>query len=189
MKKTIALAIFVFTTLLVFAQNKIKFSTQNYMGILAGGSETNIQLQTINGISFHKWFTGIGTGIDWYYQRSIPVFLTAERGFRVAARKNIYFSSSAGVNFPWKNNYYNDDWWGFTNSETHTGFYWNTGFGYKINIGKQNDAVLLHFGYSNKFYKETVTSNNPCLVAPCPVNTESFKYNLRTLSVKLGYGF
>jgi len=171
------------------AQKKIKFSTQNYIGFLTGSSDNALQLQTINGISFNKWFTGLGAGIDWYYERSVPVFVSAERGFQVTQKKNIYFSAAAGANLPWRQEYRDDLDWSWTTSKTSPGFYWNAGFGYRINIGKQDDAVLLNLGFSNKFYKEKVSSTYPCLVAPCPVNTESFNYNLRAVSLKLGYGF
>ncbi len=171
------------------AQVKPKFSTQNYVGIVAGSRETELQVQTINGLSYKKWFTGIGSGIDWYFLRSIPVFVSAERSISITAKRKLYFSSAAGANFPWKNEGYYNYYWGWDASKMYPGFYWNAGFGYKIAVGKQNDAILFHLGYSNKFYKEKVTSVYPCLIPPCPENTETFKYNLRALSLKLGWGF
>jgi hypothetical protein len=156
--------------------------------VLAGESDTGPQLQIINGIRFNKWFTGIGSGIDYYYHRSIPVFLMAERGFKIGSSRNIYFSSGAGINFPWDKNYYNDwNWW--SESKSSPGFYWNTGFGYKIPVGKNSDAVLLHIGFSIKFFKEKIINNFPCFNPPCPVTTETYRYNLRAFSFKLGYGF
>lgn len=188
MKKIFLAFIFFVACGSLHAQNKASFSTQNYIGILTGGSGNGPQIQTISGFRFNKWFTGIGTGIDWYYQRSVPVFLSLERGFRVAPKKNIYFSSGAGINFPWRDNVYNDwNWW--SESKAKNGLFWNAGFGYKISVSKNNDAVLLHFGYSNKVYSEKITSTYPCLVAPCPETTETYKYNLRALSIKIGYGF
>jgi len=127
MKKHFLGFIFFAASCSLHAQNKVAFSTQNYVGLLIGGSDNSPQLQTINGIRFNKWFTGIGTGIDWYYQRSVPVFLSLERGFRVTPKKNIYFSSGAGINFPWRNNIYNDwNWWSV--SEAKNGLYCNAGF-------------------------------------------------------------
>ena len=170
------------------AQNKARFSSQNYVGMLAGSSETDIHIQTINGLAFNKWFTGIGTGIDWYYYRSIPVFLSGERSFNIKARKKFYLAGAAGVNFPWNETIYRDwNWW--SDSKLYPGLSWNAGFGYKLAVGKQNDALLLHIGYSNKFYKENLTGTYPCLVPPCPEYNETFNYNLRALSVKVGWGF
>ncbi len=62
--------------------NKIRFHSINQFGIIAGASDANLQLQTINGIEKATWFVGIGTGIDYYYSRSIPLFLDI--------RKNVF---------------------------------------------------------------------------------------------------
>ncbi len=172
----------------LLAQNKVSFSSKNYFGIVAGSSGTNPQLQTINGFKINKWFAGIGTGIDWYYQRSIPLFFSFDRNILMKQRRNFILSADVGANFPWQNNQYQTIW-GFEESKTVPGFYWATGFGYRIGIGKQKDALLLNFGYTNKFFKEKTTNVYPCLVAPCPEHTESFNYNLRAISIKVGYGF
>lgn len=188
MKKISIALLFLFVSCYLHAQKKVSFSSQNYIGIVTGESDTGPQVQTINGIRFNKWFTGVGAGIDWYYQRSVPLFLFAERGFKIGPTRNIYFSSGAGINFPWGKQMYDDwNWWRV--ADPSAGFYWNTGFGYRIPVGKHSDAVLLHLGYSNKNYTEKISEPVPCLVPPCPVNTESYKYNLRTISFKLGYGF
>lgn len=188
MKKIITAFLCLGASCYLHAQKKVSFSTQNYMGVLAGGSDSGPQVQTINGIRFNKWFTGIGAGIDWYYQRSVPLFLHAERGFKIGPSRKIYFSSGAGMNFPWEKYYYNEwNWW--TEAKAYPGFFWSGGFGYRIPVGKHSDAVLLHLGYSNKFYREKITSSFPCFNPPCPENTETYKYNLRAISFKLGYGF
>lgn len=183
---TAAIALIIYCP--VVAQEKISFSSKNYFGIVAGENGNNPQLQTINGFKIGKWFTGIGTGIDWYYQRSIPLFFSADRCFSMKPRRSFLISGDAGINFPWKySNYYND--WGFGESKMVPGFYWATGFGYRIGVGKQNDAVLLHVGYINKLYKEKSTYVSPCLIPPCPVNEETYNYNLKGVSIKIGYGF
>jgi hypothetical protein len=188
MKKILTGVIFLAASCYLHAQKKVSFSTQNYVGILAGESDTGPQVQTINGISFNKWFTGIGSGIDWYYQRSVPLFLLVERGLKITPSRNIYISSGAGVNFPWSKEYYNDwGWW--QQSKKYPGLFLNAGIGYRIPVSKNNDAVLLHIGYSNKNYREKVTSSMPCINPPCPENTETYNYKLRTVSFKLGYGF
>ena len=190
MKKIISIGWLILIGMSANAQDKMRFSTQNYAGLLAGGSENALQIQTINGIAVNKWFMGIGTGIDWYYVRSVPLFLLVEKGFAVNKTKNIYFSAGAGSNFPWKDkNGYADRWYWASDSKTQEGLYLNAGVGYKISVGKQNDAVLLHLGYSNKRYKEKITITSPCLWGDCPESTESFNNDLRAVSIKIGYGF
>lgn len=189
MKRILIIISLVLSVVELTAQSKPAYSTQNYVGLLTGGSGSNFQVQTINGLSFRQWFVGLGTGIDWYYQRSIPVFLSAERGFGIGSNRKIYFSSSVGANFSWNNreDYYHI--WGNGSSKFNPGLYWSAGFGYRIPVGKRNDALLFHVGYSNKFYKEKRHFTYECLIPPCPGSDETFEYNLRALSMKLGWGF
>ena len=189
MKKTIITScVLLILTCSLWAQKKINFSSKNYFGIVSGENGTNPQLQTINGFKFNRWFTGIGTGFDWYYQRSVPLFLSVDRYFLMKPRRNFILSGDAGVNFPWKYKQF-DEGFSFGPSKMTPGLYWAAGFGYRIGVGRQNDAVLLHIGYINKFYKEKTSYTNPCLIGPCPVNEESYNYNLKGVSVKIGYGF
>ncbi len=53
----------------------VHFRSVNQVGILAGSSDANLQLQSINGIKYKTGFVGLGVGLDYYYARSIPVFL------------------------------------------------------------------------------------------------------------------
>ena len=173
----------------LIAQKKAIFSSKNYFGITSGENGTNPQLQTINGFKIGKWFTGIGTGIDWYYQRSIPLFLSADRYFTMKPRRSFLISGDVGINFPWKQDDYYNYWDYYGNSKMIPGFYWAGGLSYKIAVGKQNDAVLLYVGYINKLYKEKSTYVSPCLIPPCPENVNSYNYNLKAVSIKIGYGF
>ncbi|MEO7984421.1 MAG: hypothetical protein ABI688_10105 [Bacteroidota bacterium] len=168
----------------VAAQKKWKFSSQNYAGILEGESGTGFQLQTINGFRYKTWFTGIGTGLDYYYQRSVPLFVSVSK-FLPPGKLPLYFSGDAGINFPWiKNGIYFQDPGSYSSS-----LYWAGGIGYKFGSRKRNDAVLLNFGYSFKHLINETEYTNPCLVPPCPVFTDRYDYRLRRVSVKLGWMF
>ncbi|MBI3139185.1 MAG: hypothetical protein HYZ15_11410 [Sphingobacteriales bacterium] len=190
MKKNFLVICLLAVSGILSAQGKPRFSSQNTAGILVGQNSTAPLVQTINGIAWQNWFTGIGTGIDWYYQRSIPLFWEGERGFRIAPRRKFYFSSGVGANFPWGSSRgYISNGWNTVTRRMIPGLYWNAGLGYKVGLGKQNDAVLLQLGFSNKIHREEITTVYPCFIPPCPEHTESFKYNLRALSLKLGWGF
>jgi len=180
--------LFLATWISVTAQGKINFSSQNYLGLLEGENGSKFQLQTINGVIYKSWFVGVGTGIDWYYLRSIPVFASLNKDFFKQGRRNFYASVDGGINYPWKtDDYYNE--WGYKTGELNPGAFWSAGLGYKIGIGKNNDALLMHFGYSYKHLSEEVRTLSPCLVGPCPENTETFNYSLRRLSLKVGWNF
>lgn len=166
------------------AQNKWKFSSQNYAGILEGQSESALQLHTVNGFRQKTWFAGAGTGLDYYYQRSIPLYASVSK-FLPPGKLPFYFSGDLGINFPWIKNdlYYIQDPGSF-----HSGMYWAGGMGYKFNR-KKEEGLLLHLGYSFKHLYNTVTYTAPCLVPPCPDFTERYDYRLKRLSVKLGWMF
>jgi hypothetical protein len=171
-----------------YAQKKASFSSQTYVGIINGEANTELQLQTINGLKWNKWFGGIGTGIDWYFKRSIPLFASVNRSLWQKGKRSFMLSGDAGINFPWEQQrYYYWDLYG--NSKQTPGLYWATGLGYKFGVGKADNAILMQFGYNYKKLGEKVTSVYPCLVAPCPEVTEKYDYRLKRLSFKLGWGF
>jgi len=181
-------AVFSLLLITLAAQQKPRFSTMNSVGILIGEHDTAPLLETVNGVVYRNWFGGIGTGIDWHYSRSIPLFFSGARFFPVKTGKQLQITSGVGINFPWSNSDYIGGW--FTTTPSYkNGLYWNTGLGYRIAVGKRHDALLFHLGYVNKTYTQVNTTTIPCLIPPCPETKESFHYSLNALSVKLGWGF
>jgi hypothetical protein len=175
------------------AQRSAKFSSQNYIGLLEGEQGSKFQLQTINGIKYKTWFAGIGTGIDWYYRRSIPAFMSLNKDFLIKGNRNFFIATDIGANFPWqvdKNSY------AYSSVEKSIpGLYWGAGLGYRVGIGKLNDGILLQFGYSYKHMGEKVKTIyyydyvSPMIMQPRPDMTNRFDYYLRRLSLKIGWNF
>ena len=191
--KLFFIAAFVFISITTTAQRKISFSSQNYAGLLEGEHGSKFQLQTINGFKYKTWFAGFGTGIDWYYRRSIPAFVSLSKDFFRKGNRNFYLSTAVGSNFPWEaDNNYNE--WGYTVEKSHSGVYYDAGFGYKIGIGKKNDALLIQVGYSYKHISEDV-KNYIYFTSPVVFNsqesdfTNRLDYYLRRLSLKFGWNF
>jgi hypothetical protein len=172
------------------AQQKPGFSTQNYIGLVAGEAETELQVQTINGVKWKNWFGGIGTGIDWYYLRSIPVFASVNRNFLQKGKRSLLLSADAGVNFPWvqKNMYYDFPPY---DRKQYSGLYWAGGVGYKFGVGKADNAILMQLGYSFKRLGEKTTTPTYCpgSPSPCPEYIERYDYRLKRISFRLGWGF
>ena len=178
----------------VLAQHNATFSSQNYIGLLEGEQGSKFQLQTINGIKYKTWFAGAGTGIDWYYRRSIPAFMSLNKDFFIKGNRNFFIATDVGANFPWlvdKNSYVA----GYIVEESIPGFYWGAGLGYKIGIGKLNDGILLQLGYSYKHVGEKVKTPYyydyvpGMIMQPKPDMTNRFDYYLRRLSLKIGWNF
>ena len=176
------------------AQNKISFSSQNFVGLLEGEYGSKFQLQTINGFKYKTWFAGLGTGIDWYYRRSIPAFISVSKDFLIKERRNFFVSAAGGINFPWKDGKnYNE--WGYSIEKLNPGIYYEGGFGYKVGIGKKSDAVLIQLGYSYKHVREeakNVVYYYSYSILPGSGEfeyTNRFDYHLRRVSLKLGWSF
>jgi hypothetical protein len=179
-------------SVLALGQRSTRFSSQNYVGLLEGEQGSKFQLQTINGIKYKTWFAGIGTGIDWYYRRSIPAFMSLNKDFLIKGNRNFFIATDVGANFPWqvdKNSY------AYSIEKSIPGFYWGAGLGYKVGIGKLNDAIQLQLGYSYKHVGEKVKTIyyydyvTPMITQPRPEMTNRFDYYLRRLSFKIGWNF
>src|SRR5689334_343997 len=84
------------------AQQKIKFHSQNYIGALGGDLDASFQFNTVNGLQRGLYFGGIGTGLDWYYIRTVPLFLSVSRYF-TAKRNAPFLALDGGTNFVWDN--------------------------------------------------------------------------------------
>lgn len=164
--------------------DRIHFSSQNYIGMIEGEIGVSFQVQSINGISYKSWFTGIGTGIDHYYERSIPLFLSIGK-FLPTGKIPFYLNGDFGINVPWVRFpvYYEG------NNKLHSSFYWAGGLGYKSGSKKNKHGFLLNVGYSFKQLSQKTEYVYPCLTPPCPVDKQSTNYRLNRISVKAGWMF
>ena len=162
------------TTISAPAQNtKFKFHSNNLGGIVAGESKPNVIFQTINGLEFSKWYTGIGVGIDYYNYKTLPLFFDARRFFDKKNKGFIY--ADLGYNFPLKNKpgkglgYYNT--YNFKG-----GLYTDFGIGYKTKFIKKS-SLLFSLGQSFKALQTQIGITPACLEC----QSYLYKYNM-------GYG-
>ena len=182
---TIALVI---TANIVCAQQKFKFHSQNYIGALGGEFDAAFQFNTINGLQRGLYFGGIGSGIDYYYIRSVPLFLSFSRYLN--EKKNTpYISIDGGTNFAWDKstasfyNLYRDD------GDFSPSLYYGAHAGYKMGINKKSGSVLMSVGFSAKKLKEKINTGGPCLFPPCPVSEQTVNYNFNRFIFRLGWMF
>jgi hypothetical protein len=177
-------------SIISFAQEKKKncscaFRSLFNLGILEGEKGSEFHLQTIQGLRFGKWFTGIGAGLDYYQARTIPLFVDIRREF--FNKKNAPFIyADGGYNFAWPTK---DDKEHYgIKIKYDGGLYYDVGLGYRITAGKQA-AFLLSAGYSYKFLREK-RFNPVCVTYPCYsvmyLENEWFTYDLNRLSIKVG---
>jgi hypothetical protein len=185
--KTIATSLLIVICLSAQAQKGATFRSQNYVGMLEGEQSSKFQLQTINGIYKNKWFAGVGTGLDYYYFRSVPLFLSVNR-YLCDCDRTWFLSLDGGVNWVWDKstaNWVNNYRYG----RFEPGLYWASGIGYKMGLRNKKDAVLLNVGFSAKHVREEVKSVMWCLVPPCPETTDKYQYKLNRVSLRVGWEF
>jgi hypothetical protein len=167
-----------------------QFHSINNAGLLEGETGSAFQVQTVNGLKYKSWFTGLGLGLDLYRVRSIPLFADIRKEFGKENNK-LFVYADVGINFSWatdqqKTSYVEAD--KFSN-----GFYSDLGLGYKVLVGRRN-AVLLSLGYS---FKKTVESYDQVYFVPnglsdpggSDADKQKINYSLNRLSLKIGWEF
>ncbi|TDH27963.1 hypothetical protein EXU57_05725 [Segetibacter sp. 3557_3] len=161
---------------------KLTFASINQVGLLVGGRESST-IQTINGVRLNKWQAGIGTGIDFYGQRSVPLFLDIRHHFKQNGSKPFVYAD-AGVNFQWLN-HIQDEMQGFP--ESKAGLFYEGGVGYYLPVKRQWD-VLFSIGYSYKRIKDDIISNRFVPIRFIPVETREERTSVyRRWAVKFGF--
>src|SRR5882757_8092861 len=101
-----------------------KFRSTEYVGWLNGQDGNYGLVQTVNGLYKRSWFLGIGTGLDYYRFRSVPLFLSVTK--ELMPKKNgLFLNLDGGFNF--RSYRRPPDWYsaGFSTSKFHRGPYWS----------------------------------------------------------------
>lgn len=158
------------------------FSSLYNIGFMEGENGSSLQLQTVQGIRYGKWFAGIGAGLDYYQLRTIPVFLDIRREF--FNKKNAPFIyADAGYHFAWARD---QDKGGWTKISYDGGLFYDVGLGYRIGSSNKQNGFLISAGYSFKYLREAHASP-VCINWNCQDETnEWFRYKLNRLSLKIG---
>jgi hypothetical protein len=97
-------------------------------------------------------------------------------------------SLDGGMNWLWDRNTANTVS-NFSNGNFAPSWYWAGGFGYRIGLKNNKDAILLHAGFSYKYLIESVNTSFACLFPPCPNYTERYNYKFGRFSLKAGWRF
>lgn len=179
-------AILISTCLLSYAQtaqktNPVRFHSTNQVGFIQGQEGSALLLQSINGIQYQTYLAGIGVGLDYYKQRSVPLFL--------ALRKNLFPKSNTpfiyidgGYHFIWKD----DATENFIVTDKKGGIFSDLGIGYNFSAF-QSSAVTISLGYSIKNMSETQNLHpERSSWPPPPGDLQKFEYKLKRYVFKIG---
>jgi hypothetical protein len=162
-----------------FAQQKsrFRFTSINQVGTLSGESSTDFQMQTINGVNYNMVSAGMGIGLDYYYEQTIPVFIDLRKKF--FNRSGPFFFVDAGYSISIKNSLEEFE------MDRKGGLYYAVGLGYEFPIDKKVNAVF-DFGYSYKRFSKII-DNQPWRGTIHEFAT--YDYSLNRISVKAGLRF
>ena len=112
--------------------------------------------------------------------RSIPLFLDLRKEWK-ASGKTPFIYADAGMHFIWDNN----------KSEMveydQPGLFYDLGIGYRIPV--QSNAILFSAGYSFKSYTSSQPQYYYWVWNPDPADKIRFDYDLKRISIKVGFSF
>lgn len=165
--------------------NKVSFQSIVAAGVMEGEKNGEPLLQTINGLRYKTWFGGVGTGLDYYDLRSIPLFLDVRKTIFDRARSPFVYADG-GYHFPWLTNdkkaeYAGEIW-------AKGGLYYDAGIGYQMRNAK-GLAMGFSAGYSYKKHSYDVPQYVFCIWGDCPQERQTFDNQLRRISIKAFLGF
>jgi len=164
-------------------KNKIHFRSINQFAMVGGESHINTAFQTVNGIKFSNWFSGIGIGVDNYRYKTLPLFIDGRWYF--GDDKNGFIYGDIGYNFPMKDKpgkevyYYSS--YHFTGS-----IYTDFGIGYQVPLYKKS-SMLFSLGYSSKQLQTKIGVVSECL--GCQPYLYNYKFGLERMILKAGLVF
>lgn len=173
-------------TFTAFAQKKkVQFYSINTFGAVGGESGLNSAFQTVNGIQFVNWFSGIGIGIDNYRYKTLPLFFDTRKYFGTEKRAFIY--GDLGYNFSMKNKP-GKEIFGYDTYHFNGGVYTDLGMGYNFPVSKKSSFVF-SLGHSYKKVQSKIGLNNCGFGGPCAVNYTNYKFSYGRMILKAGLVF
>ncbi len=178
--------IFLIFSFSALSQKKpVKFHSINQFGIAGGESEMKPVFQTVSGIQFANWFSGIGIGVDNYRYKTLPLFIHGRRYF--GADKNGFIYADFGYDFSLKNKpgkevYYYDSY------HFKGGIYTDIGIGYQFYLSK-NSSFLFSLGYSYKELQSKIGVNTCPFIGPCYVDYSKYNFDYGRMVLKAGLVF
>jgi len=98
MKRQMILVMFLLITMGSVSGQKLTYSGSLEAAFLAGSAEPSFAFNVTQGVRFKQWNVSLGTGMDYYMFRSMPVFIDVKKSFNLWQMAP-YIQASAGANF------------------------------------------------------------------------------------------
>ncbi len=166
-------------------KGSVHFSSTTSIGIATGESESALMVESINGIKFSKWFTGVGVGLDYYQYKSLPLFVNGRRYFDKQGKSFVY--GNAGYNLPLKNKPKRELGF-FTDYHFSGGIIAGGGVGYSFPLNNKT-SIIFSIGYSYKELELHSTTEICGIIPPCWEEHSKYELNYGRIEMKVGVGF
>jgi hypothetical protein len=119
-----------------------RFRSDNYLGTAIGQLGSYGQVETVNGLYKGPWFVGLGTGMDFYRFRTVPLYLSVTRDLFGAAKKSGFFLNlNGGITLPWGIDHPLP--FDVVSSTFSPTVLWSGGLGYRQKLSAKTDKALL----------------------------------------------
>lgn len=176
-----------FICLNIKAQGKeIKFHSINSIGLAFGEHGSAMILQSVNGVAYKRFYSGIGFGLDYYNYNSRPLFF--DQRFFLGESGDVFFYGDIGYNFSTRNNKPGDEVY-YTKYHFSGGIYTDIGIGYRVKL-KSRSFITFSSGFSYKKINNKVSVSSPCpLQEACPVDYSNYRYGNGRVVLKAGIDF
>jgi hypothetical protein len=167
-------------------KKKTHFQSVNTFELINGEKGFDIGYQTVNGIRFSNWFSGIGVGVDNYHYNTLPLFADGRWFFGNDKKGFVY--GDLGYNFPLKNKPGKEvDYYTYYDSYNFSGgIYTGFGIGFITKLFNQS-SLLLSVGHSYKQLKSKIGISPAC--EECTPYYYDYKYSYGRIILKAGIEF
>jgi hypothetical protein len=174
-----------------FAQ-KPEFYLAPYAGLLNGKKHASQMPGLTAGVANKQWVYGIGSSVDYYKLRSVPVYAEVKRSLGNKTNTPFLYAN-AGININWvlesQHPYHNNWGWGTTPTTCNfsNGHFVEAGTGVNIK-NKKGKGLFLSLGYSRKSLSEAWKESTwDPLKNEIVMTDRSKKYLLNRLVFKVGF--
>ncbi len=161
---------------------RAQFHSYNTLQLLRGGGTLSASLHSVNGYAKGRFFGGLGTGLDFYRQTTVPIF--AEGRLRLTGRRPLLqVYGNLGLHLPVGSGPLTSG----TEGSLRPGWLWGGGLDYAVTIrGKQQ--ALLGIGYGRKQFAQEVTRFvwNPATGRTAPRSSRD-QYRFDRLWIRIGW--
>ena len=171
--------------LAINTNSQLIYRSVNSFGMIAGSKESKFQVLTTHGFQYKGWYAGIGTGVDNYHRRTVPVVFSLLRD--IWPKKTMFLQTNIGAQFLWE-----DRPPASVNSLSYKampGFFAEAGAGFRINLGSEGQGILFGTYYSYKSLTEKAVFTRWCNNPPCSLLTEYYNARLNRWAFKMGLVF